>query len=169
MTTYTACQIMSRSEPTLSPDLDIYDALDLLIGRALTGAAVVDDAGHLLGMLTEKDCLKIVVAGALDGIPSGRVKDHMTSPAESVPMTATLYTIVHLFLTRTFRKLPVVDRDGRVMGQVSRRDVLRFIRSIRQNTRLYGARPPLSFENPGVDSAMLFARSAESRPRRFFG
>ena len=165
----TAADLMARSESTLSPDLDIYDALSLLLRRKLTGVPVVDGAGRLLGMLTEKDCLKVVVGGALDGRPSGRVEDHMTPPAESVLPTATVYDVVHLFLTRPYRKLPVVDAAGHVVGQVSRRDVLRAIESTRENTRLYGVqerRPP---DAPGVDSAMTFARSSQEktgRPRR---
>ena len=120
----TASDIMARSETTLPPGMDIYDALRRLLGSRLTGAPVVDGDGVLLGMLTERDCLKVVVAGALDGWPGGKVSDYMSSPARSIAPDATLYDIVHLFLTRPYRKLPVVDGRGRVIGQVSRRDAL---------------------------------------------
>ena len=46
--------------------------------------------------------------GTLDGFPGGTVSDYMTSPAESIGPTARLYDIVHIFLTRSYRKLPVV-------------------------------------------------------------
>ena len=166
MATHTAADIMARSELTLPPDLDIYDALSLLLKRKLTGAPVVDASARLVGMLTEKDCLKVVVGGALDGIPAGRVADHMTTPAESILPTASIYDIVHIFLTRTFRKLPVVDAEGRVVGQVSRRDTLKAVESIRHNTRLYGVREEQAVGEPGVDSAMAYARSAEASKRR---
>ncbi len=136
MDSLTAADIMARSEATLDPESDIYDALDRLLKSRLTGAPVVDDDGTLLGMLTERDCLKVMVDGALDGLPRGKVSDYMTSPAESITPTAGLYDVAQIFLTRSYRKLPVVDPDGRVIGQVSRRDILVAIESARDNPRL---------------------------------
>ncbi len=159
MDSLTAADIMARSEATLDPDSDIYDALARLLKSRLTGAPVVHDDGTLVGMLTERDCLKVLVGGALDGLPRGKVSDYMTSPAESIAPAASLFDIAHIFLTRSYRKLPVVDGDGRVVGQVSRRDMLVAIESARDNPRLYGVedqRPP---DDAGVDSAMRVARS----------
>ena len=154
----TASHIMALSEATLPPDLDIYDALRRLLGSKLTGAPVVDGDGLLLGMLTERDCMKVVVAGALDGWPGGKVSDYMSSPAKSIPPSATLYDIVHLFLTRPYRKLPVVDERGHVIGQVSRRDALTAFESARDNPRLFGSPDEPAPDGSGVDSAMRMAR-----------
>ena len=110
-------------------------------------------------MLTERDCLKVLVGGALDGLPTGKVSDYMTAPAQSIPTTVTLFDIAHIFLTRSYRKLPVVDRDGRVIGQVSRRDMLVTIESGRDNPRLYGVKDQRPPDDMGVDSAMRLARS----------
>lgn len=162
MARLTAGDIMARKEATFSPDSNIYDALQQLLTNKLTGTAVVDEAGVLLGMLSERDCLKVLVGGAFEGLPSGSVKDYMTSPAESVGPTASLYDLVHLFLTRSYRKLPVVDAQGKVIGQVSRRDALVALASPADNERLYGAdHLPLS-EGTGVDSAMRIARGRRS-------
>ena len=136
MDSLTVADIMARSEATLGPESDIYDALERLLKSRLTGAPVVDDDGMLLGMLTERDCLKVMLDGALDGLPRAKVSDYMTSPAESITPTASLYDVAQIFLTRSYRKLPVVDRDGRVIGQVSRRDILVAIESARDNPRL---------------------------------
>ncbi|MDP6580752.1 MAG: CBS domain-containing protein [Vicinamibacterales bacterium] len=159
MGSFTAADIMARSESTLSPDSDIYDAMARLLKSKLTGAPVVDGNGSLLGMLTERDCLKVLMGGALDGLPRGKVSDYMTTPAESITPTASLYDIAHIFLTRSFRKLPVVDGDGRVVGQVSRRDMLVAIESSRDNPRLYGVKDQHPTDDSGVDSAMRSARS----------
>jgi CBS domain-containing protein len=158
MDSLTASSIMARSEATLAPDTDIYDALARLLKAKLTGAPVVDHTGRLLGMLTERDCLKVLVGGALDGLPSGKVSDYMTTPAESIGPTASLFDIAHIFLTRSFRKLPVVDGEGLVIGQVSRRDMLAAIESSRDNTRLYGVSDTRPTDQGGVDSAMRVAR-----------
>ena len=159
MDSLTADDIMTRSEATLSPDTDIYDALARLLKSRLTGAPVVDGEGALLGMLTERDCLKVLVGGALDGLPRGKVSDYMTSPARSITPAASLFDMAHIFLTQSYRKLPVVDRDGRVVGQVSRRDMLVAIESARDNPRLYGVEDRRPSDDTGVDSAMRLARS----------
>jgi CBS domain-containing protein len=131
-----------------------------VLRRTETGAPVVNEAGQLLGMLTERDCLKALVGGALDGLPGGKVADYMTAPAESIRPTASLFDIAHIFLTRSFRKLPVVDVDRRVIGQVSRRDMLVAIEAGRDTPRLYGVedRRPVEQTDAGVDSAMRTAR-----------
>ena len=154
----TASNIMARSEVTLPPDMDIYDAIRRLLRGKLTGVPVVDGDGVLLGMLTERDCLKVVVAGALDGWPGGKVSDYMSRPAKSVGPQATLSDLVHLFLTRPYRKLPVVDESGHVIGQVSRRDALTAFESARDNPRLFGSREEPAADGSGVDSAMRLAR-----------
>ena len=136
MTKLTAADIMARAEATLSPDMDIYRALKQLLTRKLTGVPVVDDKGMLLGMLTERDCLKVLVGGAMDGLPGGKVSDYMTAPVESVGPAASLHDIAHMLLMRAYRKLPVVDQDGRVVGQVSRRDALMAFESSSDSLRL---------------------------------
>ncbi len=154
----TAADVMAQSEATLEPDGDIYDALARLLKWRLTGVPVVDGDGRLLGMLTERDCLKVLVGGAFDGHPHGTVSDYMTAPAESIRPSASLFDIAHIFLTRSYRKLPVVDGENRVIGQVSRRDVLVAIESVRDNPRLYGIPERRLSDGTGVDSAMRVAR-----------
>jgi len=153
MATLTARDIIARDEVTLTAGTDIYGAVQQLLANKLTEAAVVDDQGARLGMVTERECLKVLVGGALDGLPSGHVNDYMISPAQSVALTASIYDIVHVFLTGAFRKLPVVDQ-GRVVGQVSRWDALVALASLRDNARLYGTDVVQTPDGAGVDSAM---------------
>ena len=158
MDNLTAKDIMARSEATLSPDQDIYAAMKQLLRSRLMGAPVVDSDRRVIGMLTERDCLKVLVRGEMDGLPGGTVRDYMTSPAESIRPSTSLIDIVHLFLNRSFRKVPVVDENGVVVGQVSRRDALVALDSHTENPHRHddGAPPP---DGDGVDSAMRTARS----------
>ena len=159
MPTRNAADIMTRSVVTLAPDLDIYGAMQCLLKKKISGAPVVDSDGRLVGMLSEKDCLKVLAGEALDGLPEGKVSDYMTRSVESITPTTSIYDVVHNFLQLHVRRLPVVDQTGRVVGQVSRRDVLAAIESIRDNSYLYGTQERyLPKEGMGVDSAMRRAR-----------
>ena len=80
-------------------------------------------------------------------------------PAQSISPTVSLFDIAHIFLRRSYRKLPVVDGDGRVIGQVSRRDMLVALESGRDNPRLYGVKDQCPTDDMGVDSAMRLACS----------
>ena len=134
MLNQTATDIMARSEMTLSPETNIYRALQLLLKHRLSGAPVVDAEGRLVGILTEKDCLKVLLGEAFDGLPESRVQNYMTRNVDTVAPTSSLSDIVGRFLGKRYRKLPVVDNQGRVIGQVSRRDTLRAVESIRANS-----------------------------------
>ena len=154
-----ASDMMVRSVVTLSPATDIYGAMKILLKHRISGAPVVDDAGRLVGILSEKDCLRVLAGEAFDGLPEGRVGDYMTRDVESVGPGTSLFDIVRRFLDRAYRRLPVVDQDGRVVGQISRRDVVAAIESIHDNSYLYGsAGAAAPADGEGVDSAMRLAR-----------
>jgi CBS-domain-containing membrane protein len=162
MKNLTAADIMARSEATLRPDMDIYGAMKELLGKKLTGAPVVTERGVLVGMLTERDCLKVLVGWVMDNMPRGKVTDYMSAPVVSVGPAASLYDVVHIFLTKPYRKLPVVDADEQVVGQVSRRDALVALASFAEKQGMSAPEEALSAELPagemGVDSAMKIAR-----------
>lgn len=157
----TAAEIMAREVVTLSPDTPIHTAMRTLLSRKISGAPVVDDDGHLVGILSEKDCLRVLTAEAFDGLPEGHVADYMTAEPSTIAPSTDLLDIASRFLASAFRRLPVVDAGGALVGQVSRRDVLAAIDAIQDNSYLYGSRehrPPDAEDAGGVDSAMRRAR-----------
>jgi len=155
----TALELMSDVAHTFAPDGDIHDAIDLLLKKKLPGAPVIDEQRHPLGILSEKDCLKIATAEAFEGVPQGKVRDYMSQPVETVGTRTTVIELVSLFLDRPFRYLPVVDDDGAVVGMVSRGSVLEAIATMRDNPTLYGTKESrLPEDGGGVDSAMRRAR-----------
>jgi CBS-domain-containing membrane protein len=161
MPNLTAKRVMSPLAVTLSPDDDIYGAMHTLLKKRISSAPVIDGEGRLVGMLSEKDCLRILTGVAFDGIPEATVTSYMTAPVETLAPETSVYDIVHRFLERAFHQMPVVDTAGRVLGQVSRRDVLVAIESMQDNSYLYGTAdqqlPP--DEGAGVHSAMRRARA----------
>lgn len=150
----TATDIMDRSEMMLTEDLDIGTAMRKMLRARLNSAPVIDADGRLSGMLAERDCLAALVRTAVDGAPTATVRDSMTSSVHCVSPTTQLLDIAQIFLTEPFRKIPVVDADGRVLGQVSHRDILRAIDSAKDNPFLYGTKRESPRDTGGVHSAM---------------
>ena len=130
----TARDIMTRSLITLSPELSIFDAMSILMTKRISGAPVVDDSGLLIGMLSELDCLRVLSSDdfyADEQEAGGCVRDFMKSAHRTIGPHLGLYAIAHYFLTTSVRRLPVVA-ENRLLGQVSRRDVLRGIEKMRR-------------------------------------
>jgi CBS domain-containing protein len=111
---------------SLKPGAEILDAVGFLLEHHVTGAPVVDDAGHLVGMLTEKDCLRLVATGADAERPRGTVADFMTTAVTTISPDTDVYYAAGLFLHQAFRRLPVVEA-GRLVGAITRFDILRVI------------------------------------------
>jgi len=110
----------------LAPETEILNAVGLLVEHQVTGAPVIDGAGHLVGMLTEKDCLRLVATGAGADRPSGTVADFMTTDVTTIPPGMDVYYAAGLFLHQPFRRFPVVE-DGKLVGAITRFDILRVI------------------------------------------
>lgn len=125
-----AGEFMSHPVFTLSPDQPVMDALTALLHRGFSGAPVVDDAGRLVGVLSEQDCLRVLANAAFHAAPEGRVREHMTQRVETITPDADLFDVAGMFQTGGHRRLPVV-RDGRLVGVVARRDVLRALETLR--------------------------------------
>ncbi len=119
---------MDRHVPTLRPETDILDAVGFLLEKKVTGAPVVDKSGRLVGMVTEKDCLRLVAAGVDGDLPRGSVATIMTPNPETIPPDMDVYFAAGLFLKREFRRFPVVE-DGKLVGAITRFDILRVIRA----------------------------------------
>jgi CBS domain-containing protein len=118
--------IMDRSFVRLKPEMNVYDAIGILLQRGLTGAAVVDDDGLVIGILSERDCLKLLLRGAYERLPPGRVEDYMTREVRTVSSDTDLFALADYFTQNIYRRLLVVDH-GCLVGQVTRRDLLRAI------------------------------------------
>lgn len=159
MTTLSAGDIMTRAIITLSPSTDIFTAMRTLLKRKISGAPVIDENRSLVGILSEKDCLRILTAEAFHGFPEGSVADYMTQSVQTVGPRTSIYDVVGRFLRAPYRRLPVIDDEGRLVGQISRRDALLAIESMRDNSYLYGQKEQkLPEDQPGVHSAMSRAR-----------
>ena len=123
---------MDKSFITLTPDMDVYRAIDIMLKGGITGAAVVDAKERLVGVLSEKDCLRTLVHDAYSLLPSGKVSDFMTERPVTIYADLDIFTVADKFINAPFRRLLVVDEDNRLIGQITRRDLLRAIQRMHE-------------------------------------
>lgn len=109
---------------TLHPQTNVVEALSVLLDKKISGAPVVDDAGALVGVLSEVDLMKVIIQDSYYDEAAGVVGDFMRFPVDTVEADTDIYSLAERFLTEHRRRYPVV-RYGKLVGQISRRDVLR--------------------------------------------
>ena len=134
---------MTRRLVTVRPEMRAVEAARILLNHNISGAAVVDGEGKLLGLLSEYDCLRAVAAAEYDFDRHDvvvTVEELMTTTLHTIPPEMDLFAIVHKFVNLRVRRFPVVEA-GHLVGQVSRRDVLRAAYELRRKALRYKQYP----------------------------
>jgi len=129
MDTMNVRDYMTRNVLTLRPDMEILRALAIFVDNDVAGAPVTDRSGRLVGILTEGDFMKVALHGAYHGEPGGRVEEYMHRNVETVRPRDSIVSLAERFLESPYRRYPVVDRSGRLVGIIAWRDVLRALKS----------------------------------------
>ncbi len=115
-------------------DTNLLKAVHTLLERGLSGAPVVDDNSRLIGFLSEKDCLKAALDASYFRREEGTVQDFMSRDVTSISGDASLIDAIQMFLGKHYRCLPVVE-GSRLVGQISRRDILKGLEKLRREAR----------------------------------
>ncbi len=110
----TAGDIMTSPVITVLPDASKHQVAETLTRHRISGVPVVDQAGTLLGLVSEYDLL--IKAGAV-------ARELMTTAMITVTADSAADDIRHLLIDRRIRRVPVV-REGRLVGIVSRHDLV---------------------------------------------
>lgn len=112
-------EIMARDVLGVEPQTTVVEAARRMHERRV-GAVVVFDGTRLVGILTERDVLRAVATGGVEGA----VSDAMTASPETVESDESAGHAAALMIHGGFRHLPVVDGDS-VVGMISIRDLVR--------------------------------------------
>lgn len=115
---------------SLQPDMDIHEAIGVLLREKLPSAPVVDEHRRVIGMLSEKDCLMLLSKGVEHDatVPHGVVREYMTLHVVAVSPQMDIYFVAGLFLKHPFRQFPVLQREV-LVGIIGRTAVLRAVES----------------------------------------
>lgn len=109
---------------TLSSDMEIVQAVSVLMDNGVSGACVLDGAGELAGVLSKRDCLKAALNASYYKQWGGTVADYMSIDLETLDAGLDIVAAAERFVSSSYRRFPVL-RNGRLVGQISRTDVLK--------------------------------------------
>ena len=145
----TAKDIMVTKLVTLEPRMDVFDAIGQLIKHKISGAPVLDESKQFVGVFSEKCCMRVLVEATYEQLPTTELFAFMDAAPRTVTEETDLLSIAQIFMNTDARRLPVL-RGKELVGQISRRDVLR-------------AAHKLSAVAPNREGALLYLSSIFER------
>jgi CBS-domain-containing membrane protein len=137
-----AREVMTREVATVRPETPVKNVAELMALRGVSGVPVVDEAGAAVGVISERDFLAglspqgarsfmEVLAHCLRGtgciaveMRKQQAREIMTAPAVTVREETPVSEIGRIFSEKGINRVPVVDGEGRVVGIVSRADLI---------------------------------------------
>jgi CBS domain-containing protein len=111
-----AADVMTPDPLTFKPETSAHEAAAILSEHRISGAPVVNETGNIVGIVSEYDL--IARSGAT-------VREVMTRDVVMVPSTATVDRVRALLVTQRLKRLPVVNSEGKLVGLISRADLVR--------------------------------------------
>ncbi len=126
---------MAKDLITFRPDDEIGFVINELMKHQISGAPVLNENKELVGIISEQDCLRVIMDSIYHNQPISKhlVREYMHKDVIVVPVDSNVVDVANLFLTHRFRRFPVVE-NGKLKGQVSKRDILRAAEKIKVTT-----------------------------------
>lgn len=137
-------EIMSKDIISIKPEDNAQEALELLFKMQISGLPVIDAQGKIVGMFTEKEVISAilptyvakvgrfiyqenpkVVKQKIHALHTTKAANIMRKEVITVDEDTTLCEVARVMLTEKARRLPVLDKTGKVIGIVARGDVLK--------------------------------------------
>lgn len=116
--------LMSRWTPALHEQDYLSRAVDQILSSGYTGLPVVDDDNHLVGFLSEQDCIRSLASSSYHCDNWVRISDIMSRTPVSVTPDMSELALATLFSEQKPKVYPVVDRDNRLLGVLTRSHVM---------------------------------------------
>ena len=116
--------VMTKDVVSVKEDTHIYEALDLLTKNKISGLPVLDDQNLVIGILSEKDVLRILLDKNI--VTRNKVRDYMSSEVICFTEDDNAIDICKFFIRSNIRRVPIV-KDGKLVGIISRRDIVALI------------------------------------------
>jgi len=137
-------EFMTRNYPAVREETSIQDFVRLLYQSGFSGLPVIDEGGRVVGFISERDVLEAALPGYLDllesesfwpevekfsenlrGITQEPVKHFMRQEVVKVSQDEDDLYVAELMIRKGLKVVPVVDREGVLIGLVRRIDLLK--------------------------------------------
>jgi predicted transcriptional regulator len=98
----------------------------------ISGAPVLNEKKEVVGLIDDKDCLRLLVDSVYHNEPiaNTKVESYMTSVMKVIDVSANVVDAAKIFLETKYKRLLVINEEGKLIGQISRADILKAIDTI---------------------------------------
>ncbi len=142
-----AKDIMTQNVITISPEMDLKEAAMVFVENNISGAPVVDNNNHLIGVITEGDLVRqqkpvqkplyLVfldssfpvnykkVKSDLEAVTATTVEQLMTQEVYTLPEYSDVSEVATLMLQKKINRIPIVNDEEELLGIVTRQDIIR--------------------------------------------
>lgn len=117
---------MTKKLITFKPKQSVMEVMQTLIKNRISGGPVVNENNKLLGIISEGDCMKEISECRYYNIPlaDAVVEKYMVTDVETITDNVGVFEAASKFYKTGRKRFPVVH-DGKLIGQISRRDILK--------------------------------------------
>ena len=124
---------MTRNLITFKKDTNINVVINSLLDNRISGAPVLNDAGEVVGLIDDKDCLKVLFGNVYNRLPTttDTVSDYMSNVMKSISVNQNILDAASVFMSSPYKRLLVKDENNKLVGQISRHDILRAIKELK--------------------------------------
>jgi predicted transcriptional regulator len=124
MISASVAECMNKNFAKITSEMMVAEASASLIKKELLGGPVVDDAGKLVGWISEQECLQVTLQVVYHNTRIATVKDVMQTEVLTVGLNQDLLALAEQMLDAKPKSYPVLDDNGKVLGVITRRHIL---------------------------------------------
>jgi CBS domain-containing protein len=120
---------------TFKPQQSVEEVIETLIKHKISGGPVVNEKNELIGIISEGDCIKHVSESKYYNMPLNSqhtVEKNMISNVETIDKSMNIFDAANKFISSKRRRFPIVE-NGKLIGQISQKDVLKAALNIKGN------------------------------------
>ncbi len=127
---------MTKKLITFRANQPIEEAIDTLINNKISGGPVINEKNELIGIISEGDCMKQISESRYYNLPidsNNTVGKAMVREVETIDGSMNIFDAANKFLESKRRRFPIVE-NGKLIGQISQKDVLKAAMELKGNT-----------------------------------
>lgn len=117
---------MTKKLITFTSDQSILEVMEVFAKNHISGGPVIDARGAIVGIISEADCMKQISESRYFNMPilDKSVETYMTKDVETIDSDKSIFDAATIFAVNGRRRLPVIDIKGKLVGQISRKDIV---------------------------------------------